>query len=614
PTLTNIDLEGSNSILPSFGHYRPSDISIDNQGAIWTHASGHTFKLTDTDTAKEYRTEGESYTISGLVYNDVNENDSFDAGEGYNGQLVALNINNEVYETFTRNDGTYQFFLYEENANYSITLPTLGNYVTATNREIQVSVGTTDQNYPNNDFELEPRFINSLVVKSSSKLGAFGFVRDGFENTFTTAIGNVSATQTYSNLELTYVFKNRDEESTNVLPDIQTINVYKLDPNGANPLIENVTISPRSNQWAIDTNPVNYTQTELSISPDITQTNQSIEISFTLPDINPYDVFIIEIETELFDPVENGTIIDYGVSSISSSNFTDGDDNPINSPIVFIPVADRDPNQSGFPPDFPEPYVDPDSPYVEPPFRPRKQVYAPGPVSTPILSSYDPNDKLVDGGVADIINDTDINRKWLTYTIRFENTGNFSAKDIVITDVLDENLDPNSIIVLEASHAYEVDIVRDGNADYIVKFSFNNIFLPFDDENNDGFIRFLIKADEAIVEETIVNNQARIYFDQNPPIITNIIQNRFIEIEPLSIAENTLKTGIKIYPNPAFEEIHVENVTNLVSLELYTLEGKLIKSVKAKNTLNVANLNVGIYILNIDLGSTSQRRKIIIKN
>ncbi|NRA93445.1 MAG: hypothetical protein HRU26_12305 [Psychroserpens sp.] len=32
PTLTNIDLEGSNSILPSFGHYRPSDISIDNQG------------------------------------------------------------------------------------------------------------------------------------------------------------------------------------------------------------------------------------------------------------------------------------------------------------------------------------------------------------------------------------------------------------------------------------------------------------------------------------------------------------------------------------------------------------------------------------------------------
>lgn len=54
PTLTNIDIEANNTILPSLDHYRPAALTIDSEGSVWTHASLNTFKLIDNDLATEY--------------------------------------------------------------------------------------------------------------------------------------------------------------------------------------------------------------------------------------------------------------------------------------------------------------------------------------------------------------------------------------------------------------------------------------------------------------------------------------------------------------------------------------------------------------------------------
>ena len=53
--LTNTKIEGNNSVLPSLKQYRPSTITIDSEGSIWTHASQNAFKLVDDDFAVTYR-------------------------------------------------------------------------------------------------------------------------------------------------------------------------------------------------------------------------------------------------------------------------------------------------------------------------------------------------------------------------------------------------------------------------------------------------------------------------------------------------------------------------------------------------------------------------------
>ncbi|WP_179339284.1 T9SS type A sorting domain-containing protein [Winogradskyella ludwigii] len=603
-------LEGINSILPALGHYRPDDLSIDSQGAMWTHASLSTFKLTDADMATEYRTEGETYNVSGLIYNDLNENNVFDAGEEYAGQLVALKLNGNVYSTFTNANGVYAFYMYDENSTYEITLPTIGQFVTASNRQLEVVVGSSDQNYDGNDFQLKPKFVNSLLVKSSSKLGAWGFVRANFENTYTTAIGNLSPTKTFNNLEVTYTFKNQDENSNNILPSIDDVKVYELDPNGGFQLIEKVTIDQRNNKWSVDLLPGAYTQNELTFTPDISETGAQTDIKITIPTVSPLNTYIIEIDTGLYDPSESGRIINHGVSKMSSDNFEDANSNPLIDPIILFPLENRDENNSGFDVDD-SPYLNPNDVYIDPPYLEPKQVYGPGPYSAKIYSSYDPNDKLVDEGVPGVVNDRHIERKWLTYTIRFENSGNFSAKDVIVTDVLDANLDPNSVKVIEASHNYNVDILKNGAGENVLKFSFNDIFLPFDDANNDGYIKFMVKADEGIAEDAIVNNSANIYFDQNPAIITNIIQVRFLTIETLGIEDEDLVSQFKMYPNPAHSIVNIETKLQIENVEVYTILGNKVLETTSKH-IDVSQLAEGTYTLKVSSERGTLSKKLII--
>ncbi len=58
-----------------------------------------------------------------------------------------------------------------------------------------------------------------------------------------------------------------------------------------------------------------------------------------------------------------------------------------------------------------------------------------------------------------------------------------------------------------------------------VEFIFENINLPFDDANNDGFVAFKIKTKSSLVLGDTFSNSANIYFDYNFPIVTNTAYN-----------------------------------------------------------------------------------------
>ena len=133
-----------------------------------------------------------------------------------------------------------------------------------------------------------------------------------------------------------------------------------------------------------------------------------------------------------------------------------------------------------------------------------------------VVNAYDPNDKTCLEG--EIVAPEYVG-KYLHYMIRFENEGTANAINVTIKDDIDTTkLDMESFVPLQASHLYTTQIVNKKE----VEFIFENINLPYDDANNDGYVLFKIRSKAHLVEGDAIDNKAAIYFDFNPPIITDV--------------------------------------------------------------------------------------------
>ncbi len=143
-----------------------------------------------------------------------------------------------------------------------------------------------------------------------------------------------------------------------------------------------------------------------------------------------------------------------------------------------------------------------------------------------VACAYDPNDKLVNPIYPE--NYSLIGEHFI-YTIRFQNTGNAEAYNVVIEDQINVNLDPSTFSVVASSHDTVLSTtIRESK---LIEFRFENIFLPDSTTNlegSQGFVAYRIKAFSDIPEFTNVLNNAEIYFDFNPPIITNTTENIMI--------------------------------------------------------------------------------------
>lgn len=135
-----------------------------------------------------------------------------------------------------------------------------------------------------------------------------------------------------------------------------------------------------------------------------------------------------------------------------------------------------------------------------------------------VLAAYDPNIKLVTPLGEDVEHRTKVNEREFNYTIHFQNTGNYPATDVLITDTLSQHLDISTFQLMGASHNVSV-----SSYNKVVKFLFKNIYLPdstSDEANSKGFVQFRIKSTPEAYVGDVIRNSANIYFDNNPPIIT----------------------------------------------------------------------------------------------
>ena len=137
-----------------------------------------------------------------------------------------------------------------------------------------------------------------------------------------------------------------------------------------------------------------------------------------------------------------------------------------------------------------------------------------------VKSSWDPNDIEVSpqGFVLPCTQ--------LQYKINFENTGNDTAHNIYVLDTLSDNLDPRSLAIVTASATMNISMLTDGGYN-VAKFDFPNVNLLDTSRrsNADGMVIFNINARTVLSDGSLIENRAGIYFDDNPVVMTNTVQN-----------------------------------------------------------------------------------------
>ncbi len=135
------------------------------------------------------------------------------------------------------------------------------------------------------------------------------------------------------------------------------------------------------------------------------------------------------------------------------------------------------------------------------------------------VGSYDPNDKSEShGGVIKPEHLT--NGEFLTYIIRYQNTGTDTAFNVRIRDTLSNKLDWNTLEMISASHGYQLNIKNANQCTW----SFNNIRLVDSIKNegaSHGYLVYKIKPKPTLAPGDTVYNLASIYFDYNLPVATN---------------------------------------------------------------------------------------------
>jgi uncharacterized repeat protein (TIGR01451 family) len=234
-----------------------------------------------------------------------------------------------------------------------------------------------------------------------------------------------------------------------------------------------------------------------------------------------------------------------------------------------------------------------------------------------VVGSYDPNDKQVTFNNSKSAPAVIDNTTELTYTIRFQNTGNYPADFVKVSDTLSVKLDISTLRIIATSHKYDVSLKNKN----VLTFDFNPIFLPdstSNEKDSHGFIKFAIKPKKTLTKDEVIKNTAYIFFDYNPAIITNTVESANQKAN--SLFTPSVSEPISVYPNPTTGLLTFKMDKHLgkeIAVSIYSIDGKLMinkhQTAQSENTINGEMLHEGLYILQIKVGDAVMMGKFLVQ-
>jgi uncharacterized repeat protein (TIGR01451 family) len=226
-------------------------------------------------------------------------------------------------------------------------------------------------------------------------------------------------------------------------------------------------------------------------------------------------------------------------------------------------------------------------------------------ICTVVQNSYDPNEKIsnqptyIDPSAAEMFQ----------YIVHFQNDGNMNALQVIVRDTVDPSLDLSTFRVIASKHPVSTMV---DPATREVKFTFSNIQLTpssQDMDSSQGYVVYEIAEHAGLPAETAIENTAFIYFDFNPPIVTN---TTYSINHVLGLNEQVVKP-VFLSPNPATTTVRCNGALAL-SAQVYDLAGKLVIDAynMNNNEFSVAGLANGVYQVVIVTVDGVQTEKLVI--
>lgn len=234
-------------------------------------------------------------------------------------------------------------------------------------------------------------------------------------------------------------------------------------------------------------------------------------------------------------------------------------------------------------------------------------------VRIPIRNSYDPN--LVEIQPYEVYENYD---HPITHTIHFQNTGNDVAFNIRVRDTLDNLLDPESFELLYSSHPLTYAIKGTALSFYLKDINLADSFS--DEKASHGQIVFRVKPKSKLTLNDEVTNRAFIYFDYNPPVITNTALLEVKDIIDPGSSINTPKNQqtLSIYPNPSHEQFTINYLSNneTATIEIYDVYGQLIAQYQpndAQQKVNTQSWSRGVYVVILKVGGKQVVGRVVVE-
>lgn len=233
-----------------------------------------------------------------------------------------------------------------------------------------------------------------------------------------------------------------------------------------------------------------------------------------------------------------------------------------------------------------------------------------------VTNAYDPNFKETAQSI-ELDSSFDQTGKYLNYTIHFQNMGTASTQKVIVVDSIDtQHLDCSSFEFLQASHACGVFM----NAGGEVVFTFNNCVLtPYynSEFTSRGFVSFRIRLKSNFTEGDTVKNNADIYFDTNPAVITDDAVN-YIPVPISAGTDNSTPANdmVVVFPNPASHILNI-HADGFSVYTIYDFSGRKIEAGKISSggnmILDVSGLANGIYFVELIGEGVSVKQKFIVQ-